>query len=504
MNTPQETRFLRLALTQKALTRDQLKTCVALQQQKEKEGSRIPLWDCTVLGNMLDQAVAEKLQEEAGDLSVEKLGDFTIVRKLGEGGMGSVWQAVDSQKRKVALKLLPGHLAKQRQFLTRFFREAQASIKLQHDNIVRGVAVGEDRGNYFFAMEFVDGQSVRSLLDREGPMDADRATRIIRQVADALAYAHENGIVHRDIKPDNVMLTKEGTAKLADLGLARQMDAEATALTRTGTGMGTPFYMAPEQAADAKRADARSDLYSLGATWYHMVTGHVPFEGDTPLEIMQKHLKEPVKSPAAIRPGLPRAVSLTIERMMAKSPDSRVQSARELCGIIDEQCLGERDITKELGLGARKVEESLWDMKIAVGNRLERRRFSLPEVRERMRKGQVSRETPTRRAGTRDEYQPAGSFTDLQKELSRDYAVRASMATRPAEASPRAQMHDLLTHFDQAKRSHARKRKLKKLVPVLVELVILLVVVALAVKFWPQIRGLVSGLIGKGAEEPPP
>jgi serine/threonine protein kinase len=500
MANPQETRFLRLALAKKALSREQLKTCLQFQQQKSNQGSKIPIWDCTVLNNMLDQSEAEKLQEEAGDLPVEALGGFRIVRKLGEGGMGSVWMAIGEDGQKAAVKVLPGQFAKQRQFLTRFFREAQASIKLQHDNIVRGLDVGEDAGNYFFAMEFVDGTSVRSMIEESGPMDVDKATDIVRQVAEALAYAHENGIVHRDIKPDNIMLTRKGRAKLADLGLARQTDAEMTALTRTGTGMGTPFYMAPEQSVDAKRADARSDIYSLGATWYHMVTGEVPFGGETTLEIMQKHMKQPLKSPQSVRSGIPRAVSTTIERMMAKKPDMRVQSARELCQTIDEKCLGDRDLARELGLERKKADESLWDMKVAIGERVERRRFSTSDVRARIRKGQITRQTPTRRAGTRGEYMPAGSFRELEREFPRDYAARVEVGKKEETPSTRAQLHTLVTDFDKEKRKHARKKKLKKLVPLLVKLAVLAAIVAAAIYFWPQIKPLIPGLAEEATE----
>jgi serine/threonine protein kinase len=451
---------------------------------------------------MLDQEVAEKLQEQAGDLTVDKLGEFAVVRKLGEGGMGSVWMATAPDGTRAAIKVLSRELAKQRPFLTRFFREAQACIKLQHANVVRGIAVGEDAGHYYFAMEFIDGESVRAMLEREGPMEPQRATGIIRQAAEGLAYAHENGIVHRDIKPDNIMVTKEGVAKVADLGLARRVDSEMTALTRTGTGMGTPYYMAPEQAADAKRADARSDIYSLGATWYHMVTGQFPFTGNTPLELLTKHLKEPLKSPSSVRTGIPRGVSMAIERMMAKRPEDRVQSCRDLCTIIDEQCTGERDLAKELGMARPKPKESLWDMKVLVGGRQERRRFTLSEVRERIRKGQITRETPAHPAEG-GEYQPAGSFRDLGREFPKDYAIRVAADKSDGMAVTRAQLHDLVTHFDEAKRDHARKKALKAWIPRLIKLAVLVVIALVVWHFFPQIKGLVTGLLQKKAETTP-
>ena len=495
--TPQENRFLRLVLARKALTRGQLQSCLEFQKKKLQEGSKIPVWDCAVLQNMLDQNLAERLQNEAGDLDVEKLGDFTILRKLGEGGMGSVWLASGLDKQRVAVKVLPARLAKQRQFLTRFFREAQSSIKLQHKNIIKGVAVGEQEGRYFFAMEFVPGMSVRQMIEKSGALSVEQATDIILQAAEGVAYAHQNGIIHRDIKPDNIMVTQEGVAKLADLGLARQTDADVTALTRTGTSMGTPYYMAPEQTTDAKRADARSDIYALGASWYHMVTGQLPFIGESALEIFQKHLKEPVKSPASVRPGLPRSVSITIERMMAKDPENRIQTAEELCRIIREQCLG---VVKELGLEERGTRETMWDMKVPAGGGLETRRMSLSGVRQRVRSGRVTRDTPTRRAGSRTKWQPAASFKELEREFPRDYAVRVDPTKGPKQDTPRADLRDLVTHFDQASRAYGRKRKFRKMIPYVIEFAFALIIIAVVIVFWSQIWGFVSGLLGKSAE----
>ncbi len=219
-------------------------------------------------------------------------------------------------------------------------REAEACCGLRHENLVCGIGVGEDEGHYYFAMEYVDGPDVDHVLQTDGPLPVEVATDYIAQVADGLAYAHEQGIVHRDIKPGNIMVTSDGVAKLADLGLARCLNEGDSALTRTGTAMGTPFYMAPEQATDAKRADARSDIYALGGSWYHMIAGRPPFDGTTPVGLLLMHLKEPLKPLRTVVPGVPPAVSDTIERMMAKEPDDRIQTAVELARVIRAECMG--------------------------------------------------------------------------------------------------------------------------------------------------------------------
>jgi len=502
MATPQETRFARLALREKALTREQINSCLEYQTRKREQGSKIPLWDCAVLQGLIDEALAEKLAARAGDLRAAKLGEFTILEKLGEGAMGAVYLGIDQNKQRAAVKVLSPQLAKQRQFLSRFFREAQASCKLRHENVVSGISVGEEAGYYFFAMEFIDGTSVEEMLKKAGRIAPEKATELIAQVARGLAYAHEKGIIHRDIKPANIMVTRAGVAKLADLGLARRLDTDETALTRTGTSMGTPWYMAPEQATDAKRADARSDIYSLGATWYHMIAGRPPFEGATPLELFRMHMKEPLRPLQTIVSSTPRGVSFTIDRMMAKDPDQRIQTAAELCQLIQEQCLGPRDVVSELGLAQKTRPESLWDVKLSVGNRIEKRRLSMADMRERIRKKQIAADTPVRRAGTRDEYQPASSFRELEREFPRDYAVRAA-ATQVAEPTgTHSKLHDLMTHYDEASRSHRRRKALKSALPVIIELAVLLVVAGVIWMYRAPIWDFVSGLIGRGGEAP--
>src|SRR6266567_7426089 len=212
---------------------------------------------------------------------VTQVGDFHLTKKLGEGGMGTVFKAHQmSMDRDVALKILPRHLAKDTSYVERFYREARASAKLDHPNIVRGIAVGEDRGYHYFAMEYIDGESSDKVLESQGKLQVGDAVKIALDVARALDHAHSKGLVHRDIKPDNIMITRQGFVKLADLGLAKAAD-ENQGLTQTGSGFGTPYYMPPEQARNAKYVDNRSDIYALGATLYHLLTGKVPFTGDT-------------------------------------------------------------------------------------------------------------------------------------------------------------------------------------------------------------------------------
>ncbi len=497
MATPQEKRFARLLMARKLLTREKVQQCREFQAKKHEQGSKIPLWDCCVIQNLLPQAEAEKLEAEAGDIPVERLGEFTLVRKLGEGGMGTVYLGVGPDKKRAAIKVLARHLGSQRSLLTRFFREGQASIKLKHKNLVSGYDIGEESGHYFFAMEYIDGRSLGDVVEAGGPLPVDRASEIILGVSEGLAYAHENGLIHRDIKPDNIMLTREGVPKLADLGLARQRDGEMTALTRTGTAMGTPYYMAPEQAQDAKRADERSDLYSLGATWYHVLTGATPFEGDTSFEVFQKHMKEPLRPPEALRSGVPRSVSMAIQRLMAKKPEQRIQSALQLCDVIRNKCLGAPDIRRDLGLQGAERDESLWNMKIQIGGRVEKRRLSLMDIRKRIKKGQITRDTPARRVGERGAYMPASSFRELAREFQSDYAMSAKTVVDEKAPESRQELHNLVTHFDGARKSYKRKEKLKKMLPYLLKLAGVLAVAGLVYAFRQPIWDAISGLIAR-------
>ena len=419
MLTPREGRFAKLAVEEGMITPAQLEAMRQYQEGKRAEGATMSLWDSAVLQNTMDVSTAERLRELAGDLEVEKLDEYTLVQQLGRGGMGSVWLALGAGDQKVAVKVLNQSLAAERAFLTRFLREAEMSKMLQNEGIVRGLKAGEAAGHYYFAMEFVDGESVDGRLQRRGPFSAQESALIIQAAADALAYAHECGIVHRDIKPANIMLTREGKVKVADLGVAHLEGAEVTRLTATGVSMGTPYYMAPEQCRDAKRADARSDIYSLGATWFTMVVGKPPFTGDSPLEVMRKHMQEPLRWPAEARGHLPGGVVAVIELMMNKRPEARLQTMRDVVQMIEGKCLRERDIFEELGIekGKQKAAGGMWAIRVSKEGRAKEYRLPERKLRDLIRSGKLGADVPARRLGGPGDFEPIGTVAALAGEL---------------------------------------------------------------------------------------
>ena len=285
-------------------------------------------------------AGSSRNEADGTPLTRKSIGGFELLERLGQGGMGAVFKARQmSMDRIVALKILPRKLAKNRAFVERFIREARSAATLSHPNIVQGIDVGHDGGHYYFAMEFVDGVTVRSLIEREGRIEEKWALQIIAGVAVALEHAHEHGIVHRDIKPDNIMINREGDVKLADLGLARSTGKVDT-VTVDGAALGTPHYMAPEQARGEHDIDTRADIYGLGATLYHMVTGARPFDGPTAAAIMAKAITEPFPSPKEKNPELSRGICELIEHMTCKERDDRPETPAELLQEIRDVLAG--------------------------------------------------------------------------------------------------------------------------------------------------------------------
>jgi len=284
---------------------------------------------------------------------VRKIGNFELLERVGQGGMGSVFKARQvSMDRIVALKILPPSLAKQASFTERFVREARASARLNHPNIVSGIDVGQDGGVYYFAMEFVDGLSGREVLAK-GKLTEEQVLKIGRAMAQALVHAHAHGILHRDIKPDNILIDKSGTPKLCDLGLARldtQSEAEK-ALTQEGLAVGSPHYISPEQARGMRDLDAKTDLYSLGATLYHMVTGKTMFEGATIAVVMTKHVTDKCPNPNDAGAQASKGLVAVLARLLTKDRADRYESAEKLLEDLDRVIQGKPPRNAELPPG---------------------------------------------------------------------------------------------------------------------------------------------------------
>ncbi|HEY2327638.1 MAG TPA: Stk1 family PASTA domain-containing Ser/Thr kinase [Gaiellaceae bacterium] len=265
----------------------------------------------------------------ASDTLINRTFDerYVIKRKLGSGGMADVYLAEDQELgRRVALKLLDDRHAADEQFVERFRREAQSAAGLNHPNIVSIFDRGRAEGTYYIAMEYLDGRTLKELLVRNGPTPIPIAIDYARQILGALAFAHRNGIIHRDIKPHNIIVGRDGRLKVTDFGIARSGTSQ---MTEAGSIVGTAQYLSPEQARGAP-VDPRSDIYSLGIVLYEMLTGKVPFTGDTPVEIAMKHLSQIPAPPSELRADVPHDLDAVVMRAIAKDPEQRYASAEEM------------------------------------------------------------------------------------------------------------------------------------------------------------------------------
>ncbi|HZG36638.1 MAG TPA: Stk1 family PASTA domain-containing Ser/Thr kinase [Gaiellaceae bacterium] len=271
---------------------------------------------------------------------------YRIVRKLGAGGMANVYLAEDQELgRRVAIKVLDDRHASDDQFVERFRREAQNAAGLSHPNIVSVYDRGEAEGSYYIAMEYVEGRTLKELIVARGPSPIGIAIDYTRQILSALKFAHRNGIVHRDIKPHNVIVDGDGRVKVMDFGIAR---AGASQMTEAGSIIGTAQYLSPEQARGAV-VDQGSDLYSTGIVLYELLTGSVPFSGDTPVEIAMKHLSQPPEPPSARRPEIPRDLDYVVLRALAKDPAERYRTASEMDADLER-------IGRGIGVSAETAE----------------------------------------------------------------------------------------------------------------------------------------------------
>ena len=265
-----------------------------------------------------------------------KIAGYEVVRRLGAGGMGEVWLANQTaMDRKIALKILSPALTSSSEFIDRFLKEVKNTAKLEHPNIITAHDAGVDNGIYYLAMSYVDGAVLEDLLSIDKKVPEKEALRIVRCVADALRYAwDEFKILHRDIKPANIMLDSRKNPKLMDMGISKSM-SEEKGLTMTGMIIGTPYYMSPEQARAEADMDSRSDIYSLGSTLYHLVTGEVPYDATTAMGILMKHMADPFPPPQKKNPLISDECSTLLEIMMAKSPNDRQKTWEDVISDID-------------------------------------------------------------------------------------------------------------------------------------------------------------------------
>ena len=344
-------KFAEMAVNKGLVTNDQMEVAMQAHRTVLGLGLKRSLSEIMVEKGLMTAVQAEGVRrtvESGGDVKI--VGGFELLDKLGEGGMGVVYKAKQlSLEREVALKILPERLNKDREFVARFEREAKVAAKLDHVNIVRALDVGEAQGLHYFAMEFVEGENLGEILDRDGKMTEDKAIDIMLQSSRALQHAHEHSLIHRDIKPDNILVTKTGVAKVADLGLARSTDENSTRMTVTGTAMGTPHYISPEQARGEADVDIRTDIYSLGVTFYHMLTGHPPFQGSTAAVVITRRLTEDPPWIRDVLPNISEGTAMVVRKMMARDRNDRYKDPADL--IHDMELIADNKLP-EIAKGA--------------------------------------------------------------------------------------------------------------------------------------------------------
>ncbi len=339
--TSQDTLFGRMALEQRLCTEAELSRC------QEDQKSRAADEPSTLEELMLEYGFVTETQAERLKATIEesreahrRIPGYKVLGKVGSGAMAVVYKARQlSLDRTVAIKILPRRYTEKSDYINRFFKEGRLAAKLNHNNIVQAIDVGETGGLYYFVMEFVEGKTLHDDLSKGKVFGEKEALEILIQLANALAHAHAHGMIHRDVKPKNVMINTEGVVKLADMGLARLTSDVEAAKSEKGKAFGTPYYIAPEQIRGEINIDGRADIYSLGATFYHMVTGRVPFEASSPSEVMRMHLKKPLTPPDHINIALTAGISEIIEVMMAKRSKDRYNSMEEL--LIDLKAIQE-------------------------------------------------------------------------------------------------------------------------------------------------------------------
>ena len=491
MPSLEDQRFAQIASDKTFVNSDQLRTAMKIQEQTMVQGEVKSLADILAEQGAMDVTQIGQVKDAAEEAGPLQIGEFRIIKKLGEGGMGAVYHAEQTgEEREVALKLLPAHLARNNDLVARFKREALVSSRLDHPNIVRGLAVGEDRGQHYFAMEYVKGHGLDEVIEKDGPLPVDRAIAIMKQACEGLAAAHEAGVIHRDIKPANIMIAAGDVVKIADLGLVKQTDDEATRLTVTGSGMGTPSYMPPEQAKSAKHVDVRSDIYALGVTFYHMLTGDLPYKGETAYEVIESHESGRHKSPKSLRPEISTAVELIIEKMMARKPENRFQQVTEVLSALDRAT---GSAVAEIVQAQKEAKGATWYVRAPKGEKEVVYKLDEKTLRTLVRQGKVHRKA-VYRMGEEGEFRPLGAFPQLGQ-LPAKGSAAAAQGKKTADKAKRGQ--ELRSLYDGLEEEARRRRDAKRIKRFILRVVIpILLVAALAIValvFKDQIMGLVRG-----------
>jgi len=329
-------------------TGDEVRTCIDKYRRNkaEQHTSHQSFAELLVIDGVVTQRQVERLKPEIEEQRAgQQIPGFQILSPLGAGAMARVYKARQlSLDRLVAIKVLPLKFTGNPQFVERFYAEGRAAARLNHNNIVGALDVGKAGDFHYFVMELVDGRTVYEEIIEQGHYSEEEALKIAIQIADALVHAHDEGLIHRDVKPKNIMITKDGVAKLADMGLARAVSDREAAEAEQGKAYGTPYYISPEQIRGEVDVDFRADIYGLGATLYHMVTGRVPFDGPNPSAVMHKHLKAELVPPDHIHSCLSRGICEIIEVAMAKDRKQRYATTLDMLEDLKAVAKGEPPI----------------------------------------------------------------------------------------------------------------------------------------------------------------
>ncbi|HEX8524800.1 MAG TPA: serine/threonine-protein kinase [Tepidisphaeraceae bacterium] len=343
-------------------TRSEIEFCREQQKQASDPNQR-SLADLLIEHAFITVNQAKRIRGAIDDRRSSQIPGYQLLGKLGKGAMATVYKArQNSLDRIVAVKVLPKKSGENPEFVERFYKEGRAAARLSHNNIVQAIDVGSSpEGWHYFVMEYIEGKTLYDLMQEGHKFGEEEALEVAIQITDALAHAHQRGLIHRDVKPKNILLTPQGVAKLTDLGLARATDDKEAAESEAGKAYGTPYYISPEQIRGDVDIDFRTDIYSLGATLYHLVTGRPPFDGETPSAVMHKHLKQPLTPADHVNTELSAGIGEIIDVAMAKDRDERYHTTHDLLADLQAVRRGEppQHARRNVNLDAlAQVEES--------------------------------------------------------------------------------------------------------------------------------------------------